>query len=263
MKKSLLAMLLCALMLCPVLAVGALAEEPQTAPEGSYAITNVQYQNGDDCWNSAYQSFILLAGEGYQIAEDPNRSFSTGISFNRGVFIESDVKLTFWLKDTATGEVSGPFQTKETLHWDEGAPVCRVELSTGEVFSRWEENITFGIVCPEGTTFSVSGIYEEGSGVAAIRYYISDTPMSNNELYAVEMSTCAVGQAIPLNAGERNIIYILIQDNTGYGSWMCSDGIVCTSRSDPPQTGDPILLWAALSAASAAGIGLLRRRKGE
>ena len=263
MKKSLLAMLLCVLMLCPMLAVGALADEPQTAPEGSYTVTNVGYRNGDDCWNRADQSFILLAGEGYQIAEGPEGPFAEGIAFNKGLFIEPDVKVTFWLKNIATGEVSGPFRTKETLHWDETGPVCSIKLSTGEVFSGWVENIAFDTVCPEGTTFSVCDAADEGSSVAAIRYYVSDTPMSIDELYAAEMSTCAAGQAIPLNAGERNIIYILIQDNTGYGSWLCSDGIVCASRSDPPQTGDPILLWAALSAVSAGGIGLLRRRKGE
>ncbi|MCI5936212.1 MAG: Ig-like domain-containing protein, partial [Lachnospiraceae bacterium] len=172
---------------------------------------------------------------GYQIQKEGDSQWQDELVITD----EGRTSVTYQLKDS-NGYITAP-ETKE-ICIDRIAPMGEISVGSDNS-NKWNtflNTITFGRFFKETQSVKISGVDEVGgSGVNQVYYYVSETALTQEQVYALEDSDWKVipnNGTFSIDPDKKLILYAKISDEAGYTIWISTDGLVLDATA-PAITG--------------------------
>ena len=175
--------------------------------------------NSNDWINT---DFTVAAKTGYQLslADTANGTWTDTLSASDET---ADGKLTFYVKNTATGAISAA--VTEHYKIDKTAPTGTVKLDERTPFEEFLHKITFGLFFKDDVTVKLTAS-DEASGVKSKEYYKSDKALTLEDVKALTDSDWTAADSFGITAEDmaQFVIYARITDNAGNITYLSSNG---------------------------------------
>ncbi len=166
-------------------------------------------------WHDDYELEFILA-DGY--SKTPLFDIKVnGVSVQCN---ENDNYLISGVEDNQTVTVEGIA--------DITAPLGEITLGVNK-WNQFLNTVTFGLFFRDTQTISITGT-DFGSGIADIKYYIADSPCTEDEVKTIEEWN-DYESVISLEQINKCVVYAKLTDNAGNVSYISSDGIVIENTS--------------------------------
>ncbi len=159
----------------------------------------------------------IAANEGYELVAVENCRFT---------FSEDGTYETkFRIRRIPDGAMTDVYTLE--IKVDITAPVGTVTVGTN-TWTEFLNTITFGLFFKETQTVTIEAS-DIGSGLREIGYYISDTPLSLDQVKTLGDRWMVYEEAISITPDSERVIYARILDNAGHISYRSSDGLIVES----------------------------------
>lgn len=165
------------------------------------------------------EDFVITAGEGYSLSLTDTADGEWSDTLSASEETENGL-LEFYVRNNAMGAISTA--VSESYKIDKTAPAG--EITIGE--NGWTEflnNITFGLFFKETQTVRIDSS-DTLSGIAAVEYASSETPLTLEEVKDLTSWTDGESADVTPEDGKRFIYYARITDNAGNVVCLSTDG---------------------------------------
>ena len=182
------------------------------AAGSEYAVNSNDWINTD---------FTVTAKDGYQISLT-NTANGTWTDKLTAANETADGKLTFYVKNTATGAISSAIIERYKI--DKTAPTGTITINESNSFQEFLNSITFNMIYKDDVTVRLSAD-DDASNIKSVAYYKSDKALTLEQVKAVTNWTQYSRFSITASDKVQFVVYARIEDNAGNVTYLSSDGV--------------------------------------
>lgn len=183
------------------------------ADGSEYSVNSGEWINTD---------FTVTAKAGYQLSltNTANGTWADTLTASEET---ADGKLTFYMKNTATGVISSA--VAESYKIDRTAPTGTITFNERTSFQKFLNTITFGLFYKDDVTVKLIAS-DDASGVKFVEYHKADKALTLAEVKALADSDWTAADSVGITAEDmaQFIIYARITDNAGNITYLSSNG---------------------------------------
>ena len=189
-----------------------------TANIVEYVATGDEYSVNSNDWIN--KDFVITAKAGYALSLTDTAN-SVWVDSLTASDETGNGKLTFYVKNTATGVISAA--VTESYKIDKTVPTGEVKLNERTAFQELINKITFGLFFKDDVNVKLTA-NDDASGVKSVLYFKSDKILTDDEVRAITDWTDNSDFDIEAKDMDNFIIYVRIEDNAENVTLIGSDG---------------------------------------
>ena len=200
-----------------------------TADIVEYVADGSEYDVNSNDWINT--DFVITAKNGYKLSLTDTADGEWIDTLTASDETDSG-KLTFYVKNTATGVISTA--VTENYRIDKTAPTGEIRINERTTFRDFLNKITFGLFFKKTQTVDVAA-QDTGSGLAKVEYLLSEKAFEDKDAVAgdwTELTLIGGKASFAIEPNKKAYIYLRMTDVSGNVQIINSEGVVVYTDSE-------------------------------